>query len=226
MKYAIEPHGFSIVADVLDPAEQQGLLASLGPVDGAGRRGLLASPAVAALAKSARLLDLVRPHLPGEPLPVRVIYFDKSPATNWLVPWHQDLTLAMRARTEAPGFGAWSTKNGVPHVQPPIELLERMLTIRLHLDDTDQANGALRVLPGSHRFGRLSPERIRVLRVEQPEFLCAVPVGGVQLMRPLLLHASSRSTSGRHRRVLHLEYAGFTLPPGLHWHEVVDLAGC
>ncbi len=94
-----------------------------------------------------------------------------------------------------------------------------MLALRLHLDDADESNGALRVLPGSHREGRLAPERIQELRAEQPDFLCAVTAGDALLMRPLLLHTSSRSTSPRHRRVLHIEYAGFVLPEGLEWHE-------
>lgn len=221
MKHEVEPHGFSVASDVLPPAQQQALLAALGPVSGAGRRGLLAVPAVAALACSARLLDLVRPHLSSEPLAVRAIYFDKSPETNWLVPWHQDLTLALYVRMETPGFGPWSNKDGIPHVQPPVDLLQQMLTIRLQLDDADEASGALRVLPGTHRLGRLSSERIQELRAQQLDFLCVASAGDALLMRPLLLHASSRSTSTRHRRVLHIEYAGFTLPPGLQWHEAV-----
>ena len=219
MSYQIERDGFSIVPQVIEVSEQQTLLSLLGPISGAGRRGLLGLPTVAALARSPRLLDLVRPHLPSEPFPVRAIYFDKTAEANWLVSWHQDLTLALRTRAEVAGFGPWSTKEGVPHVQPPAELLQQMLTVRLHLDDTDGLNGALRVLPGSHRLGRLSAESVQELRARQQDHLCAVAAGDVLLMRPLLLHASGRSTSNRHRRVLHIEYAAFTLPPELHWHE-------
>jgi hypothetical protein len=219
MNHAVEQHGFSIVSHAIEATERRELLSTLGPVSGAGRRGLLGLPAVAALARSPRLLDLVRPHLPSDPFAVRALHFDKSPEVNWLVSWHQDLTLALRARVEVPGFGPWSTKSGIPHVQPPVELLRQMLTIRLHLDDADASNGALRVLPGSHRLGRLSSERIRELRAQQSDVLCAVSAGDALLMRPLLLHASSRTASPRHRRVLHIEYAAFSLPPGLRWHE-------
>jgi ectoine hydroxylase-related dioxygenase (phytanoyl-CoA dioxygenase family) len=204
---------------VLDCEQQRELLCALGPVGGAGRRGLLALPAVAKLAASSRLLDLVRPHLPSEPLPVRAIYFDKSPDGNWSVPWHQDLTLALRASVDLPGFGPWSTKDGIPHAHAPVELLQQMVTVRIHLDDADASNGALRVLPGSHRFGRLFPERIRELRTQRSEVLCEVSAGDALLMRPLLLHASSRSRSATHRRVLHIEYAAFRLPDPLDWHE-------
>jgi hypothetical protein len=212
-------NGFAMVPGVLDRAACAELIATLGPVTGAGRRGLLAEPAVRALAQSPRLLELLRPHLDAEPRPVRAIYFDKSPEANWLVAWHQDLTLAVRERVEVEGFGPWSVKEGVPHVQPPVELLGRMLTLRLHLDAADESNGALRVLPGSHRLGRLSATQVQEWRAAQSEVVCTAAAGDGLLMRPLLLHASGRSTSPRHRRVLHLEYAGFALPPELAWHE-------
>ena len=219
MNHGVEQHGFTVVSRAIGADERRVLLSALGPVSGAGRRGLLAVPSVAKLARSPQFLDLVRPHVPSEPFPVRAIYFDKSSDTNWLVPWHQDLTLALRARAEVPGFGPWSIKDGIPHVQPPVELLQQMLTVRLNFDAADDSNGALRVLPGSHRLGRLSAERIQELRNQQSDFLCAVSAGEVLLMRPLLLHASSRSTSTHHRRVLHIEYAAFTLPNELNWHE-------
>ena len=220
MRYAAEPDGFATVSNFLGTIEQKELLDVLGILSGAGQRGLLTVPAVAALARSEPLLDLVRPHVVREPFPVRAIYFDKSPEANWLVPWHQDLTLALRSRVEVSGFGPWSVKDGIPHVQPPVELLEQMLTVRLHLDDADETNGALRVLPGTHRLGRLSPTQIQAQRARQADVICTVVPGDALLMRPLLLHASGRSTSARHRRVLHIEYAAFTLPPELRWQEV------
>ncbi len=216
---SIDLHGFSIFPSVISTSEQQVLISILGPVSGAGRRGLLGIPVIAALARSERLLNLVRPHLLMEPIPVRTIYFDKSAETNWGVAWHQDLTLALRSQIEVSGFGPWSMKEGIPHVQPPMELLQQMLTLRIHLDDANESNGALQVLPDSHRQGRLSSEQIQELRTKHSEFLCTVSAGDVLLMRPLLLHASGRSTSNQHRRILHIEYAGFPLPPGLQWHE-------
>lgn len=160
----MDKKGYAIIPAVMTPGECESLIAALGPVEGAGTRGLMANPAVKQLARNPRILELLRPHLPGEPLPVRTIYFDKSPESNWVVAWHQDLTLALRKRVEIAGFGPWSVKEGVPHVQPPVELLEQMLTIRLHLDDCDEENGALRVVPGSHRMGRLAPRQIQEFR--------------------------------------------------------------
>lgn len=215
----IERDGFAIVSNVLTRAEIESLRNALGPVEGAGRRGLLGVPKIASVACADKILALVRPHLPLEPKPVRGIFFDKSPGQNWQVAWHQDLTLAVRTEMDQPGFGSWSIKNGVPHVQPPDEMLGQMLTVRLHFDAADESNGALRVLPGSHRLGRLSAPQIQTLRNTLPEILCRANAGDALLMRPLLLHASGRSTSEAHRRVLHIEYAGFSLPPPLEWHD-------
>ena len=211
--------GAAILPDVLTAPEVESLIATLGPVTGAGVRGVLRIPAIAELARSPPLLDLARPLLSGNPRPVRAIYFDKSAASNWLVPWHQDLTVAVRERAEVKGFGPWSVKDGVPHVQAPAYLLEKMITIRLHLDPCDENNGALKVLTGSHKFGIIPTKRVKGFSLECPELLCRVGPGGALLMRPLLLHASSRSQDDRHRRVLHIEYAGFDLPKPLQWQE-------
>lgn len=218
-RHTLEKDGFELVSGLLDEKEIAELIAELGPVMGAGKRGLLRQTRVARLANSDSILSKIRPYLPIEPKPVRGIYFDKTPESNWLVSWHQDLTLALRERHDVHGFGPWSTKDGIPHVQPPVTMLERMLTIRLHLDKADESNGALRVLPGSHRFGRLDEDQIRDHRARGDEHVCVASTGDALLMRPLLLHASSRSIVPDHRRILHLEYAGFELPPVLEWSE-------
>lgn len=221
--HTLERDGFELVSGLLDEREVDELISELGPVSGAGERGLLRHTRVARLAHSEPILSKIRPHLPIEPKPVRGIYFDKTPESNWLVTWHQDLTLALRKKQDVPGFGPWSSKEGIPHVQPPVIMLERMLTIRLHLDKADETNGALRVLPGSHRLGRLDENQIRDHRKKDGEHVCEANAGDALLMRPLLLHASSRSIVPSHRRILHLEYAGFELPPVLEWHESASL---
>lgn len=150
--------------------------------------------------------------------PVRSILFDKTAAENWAVPWHQDLTIAVAKRVEVPGFGPWSIKDGLPHVQPPVDLLERMVTLRLHLDDTPAENGALRIIPGSHRHGRLGAEAIQSARGR--EVVCACGAGDILLMRPLVLHASSRSAAPMRRRVIHVEFAPReALDARLEWAE-------
>lgn len=166
----------------------------------------------ARLAAGPRLEALLGPGM----CPVRSILFDKTPEENWPVAWHQDLTIAVEARVEIEGYGPWSHKDGAVHVQPPVKVLESMVTARIHLDETPEGNGALRVVPGSHTRGRLSA----AVRDADDEVVCACGAGDVLLMAPLLLHSSKRSLSPSRRRVLHFEFApASVLDSRLSWHE-------
>ncbi len=213
----IAASGYAVVEDVLSQNTVTELLAAMeqmGDNGGVRKRGgifavrnlLDVSPEVMKLANSDALRELVAPILGVEFFPVRGILFDKIPDANWTVPWHQDLTIAVKDRVEAEGFGPWSTKAGVLHVQPPASVLEHMITVRLHLDDCGEENGALRVIPGSHLHGRIPEEDIPAMR-SGPDVVCTVGRGGALLMRPLLLHASSPSRVPAHRRVVHLDFA-------------------
>lgn len=157
--------------------------------------------------------------LGADAFPVRALLFDKAPAANWKVPWHQDTAIAVAGRMEVPGFIGWSVKDGVTHVHPPVDVLERMVSLRIHLDDCGSDNGPLRVLPGSHRHGKLDDAEIERWRQTTEEVSCCVSQGDVLVMRPLLLHASSPAKSPSHRRVIHLEYARDELPNGMRWFE-------
>ena len=207
---AIEKNGFAVIPDVIAPEVVAGLIRELEGVRSEGvirrqqsiygiRNLLHVAPLVRALADSAPIRSLVEPLLGQEAFVVRSLFFDKSPETNWSVAWHQDLTVAVRERRPVEGFGAWSIKAGVPHALAPVSVLGNMLAVRLHLDDTDSANGALRVLPGSHRFGRLSDEQAERWEQAGSPITCSVAKGGVLVMRPLLLHASSPSLRSAHR---------------------------
>jgi hypothetical protein len=176
-------------------------------------------PEARQVSRNPALLELARSVLGPGARPVRGVLFDKTPDANWKLMWHQDLSVAVRQQLEVPGYGPWSMKGEVVHVQPPVQVLERMLTIRLHLDDCDVDNGPLKVIPGSHRDGRLDAGSTIAWRVAQPEVVCTVPSGGALLMRPLLLHSSGQALSPRHRRVIHLDYAPGRLAEGLEWHE-------
>jgi len=218
--------GFAVVPGVLGAAAVDLLIAAVdraGPLDAVlrregdvyGMRDLLrAIPEVRRLAGSPALLDLVEPVLGPGAFAVRGLLFDKSPGANWGVAWHQDLTISVLGRVASPGFGPWTTKAGIPHVRPPIGVLEAMLTLRVHLDDCGDDQGPLRVLPGSHRGGRARLEAGAAVD-------CLVGRGGVVMIRPLLLHASSAASEPRHRRVIHLEYAAGPLPGGVEWFEAV-----
>lgn len=222
---SFETLGFCIVRDLFPAETIDALTRSISRILGgetlyqaAGSRELTSLvPAVADLARSAPIAGLLESL--GSPCAflVKSLFFDKQPGANWKVPWHQDLTITVKEKKEMPGFGPWSEKAGLPHVQPPASVLERMITLRLHLDECGQDNGPLRVLPGSHRSGVLSAEQIRTWRQESGEVICSVQQGDVLVMRPLLLHASSLAVQPRHRRVTHLEFATDDLPAGLEW---------
>jgi lipoate-protein ligase A len=216
--YSIHPQ--VVPALMLDALRAEAArLAAIEPGAAHGIRDLLRkSP----LVRSASRAPWLRALLPRDVVCVRGILFDKTPETNWLVPWHQDLTLCVRERHETPGYGPWSVKHDVPHVQAPVGLLSRMMTLRLHLDDATLANGALRVLPGSHAYGLLDAEALTAWREREPEAVCEAAAGDVLAMCPLLLHASSKAEckAGGHRRVVHLEFAPSDgLAEGLAWYE-------
>jgi ectoine hydroxylase-related dioxygenase (phytanoyl-CoA dioxygenase family) len=171
--------------------------------------------AVRELANSEIVLPIVQTILGSNAKVVRGIFFDKTPEANWKVPWHQDLTMALQQKIELPGYSAWSIKAGIHHVQPPLKILEQMLTVRIHLDAADESNGALRVIPGSHRSGKIPQPEIS--HHTNFSITCCVNSGDTLLMRPLLLHASSPANSPNHRRVIHLEYCSADLPVELNW---------
>lgn len=150
-------------------------------------------------------------------IPVRGILFDKTPESNWPVSWHQDLTIAVTAKIDLPDYGPWTVKDGIPHVQPPLAILQKMRTIRIHLDDTHADNGALRVIPGSHR--QLNPTSELKHLDSSDQIICECAAGDVLVMSPLVLHASHRAVTPSHRRILHFEYSPEdTLHPELQWH--------
>jgi len=228
---AIERDGYAIVPHVLKPEAVQSVLDDLENVvaheavsqragKAFGIRNLLqVIPAAAALARSERLRSLVEPILGCKARIVRGVFFDKNLTANWKVAWHQDLTIAVGRQVETDGYVSWSTKAGITHVQPPVSVLEKMLALRVHLDDTAESNGALHVIPGSHKHGRLTAQDIQSWKEHHQIITCPVAKGGVMLMKPLLLHASSKASHPEHRRVLHFEYSSSDLPGELAWYD-------
>lgn len=224
---AIEHDGFAITGPVVPQPTVDRLVAELSgltdpEVARGGIRNLLEiSAAVRDLATSAAVRQVAEAVLGPRCFAVRGILFDKTAAANWKVVWHQDLTIAVRARVITAGFGPWSEKAGVVHVQPPIEVLERMLSVRVHLDDCGPDNGPVRVLPRSHRVGGLSASAIEAWRGGSESVECAADRGAILAFRPLILHASSQATVPGHRRVVHIDFAAEELPEPLAWYERV-----
>jgi hypothetical protein len=175
-------------------------------------------PAAANVWRQPPLPDLLAAVLGRDFGLVRTLYFDKPPENTWSLPLHKDMTVAVRDnRLPSQLFGKPTRKAGVPHVEAPQTVLEAMLTMRIHLDDVTEENGPLQVVPGSHLTGtelKLTGTPVSILAER----------GDVLLMRPLLAHGSpaSRPGTGRHRRILHLEFAGCReLPDGFAWHNFI-----
>lgn len=178
-------------------------------------------PKVLNLVLNANFKNLLSEYFGEKYFPVKGIYFDKPPLSTWFVNWHQDLTISVDRKENVPGFTNWTMKAGQQAVQPSVEYLKNILTARIHLDDTDEMNGGLHVIPQSHTRGIIEDAQIKVIREQQASEVCKVKAGGIMFMKPLTLHASYKSLTGNHRRVLHIEFASKELPAGLKWRERV-----
>jgi ectoine hydroxylase-related dioxygenase (phytanoyl-CoA dioxygenase family) len=210
--------GFEVIPDVLADAELTSLIAAGSGLrrGRAGARHLMRDAPVNRVARDRRLVDLASAALASSAEPYRATLFDKSPDANWLVVWHEDTALPLERRHEAEGWGPWSTKEGVVYAHAPASALHHIVALRVHLDDSTSENGPLRVIPGSHELGVLSDAGIRELVARELPHECIVARGGVLVMRPLLVHASSKSAAPARRRVLHIEYAStMRFEPGL-----------
>lgn len=149
--------------------------------------------------------------------PVRALLFDKRDGANWALGWHQDRTIEVADRIEVSGYGPWTMKQGRLHVAPPIALLERMLTVRIHLDPVPADNAPLRVAPGSHRLGFIAEDATDDVVSRCGTDICLADAGTVWFYSTPILHGSARASSGQRRRVLQLDIAADDLPGGLRW---------
>jgi ectoine hydroxylase-related dioxygenase (phytanoyl-CoA dioxygenase family) len=200
-----------IIPEVLGRGDIDALAKELSqtkvPRSRAGVRHAMKLPAVATVARDSRLLEIAEKILRSEAFPFRATLFDKSPTANWLVVWHQDTALPLRERKETPGWGPWSVKDEINYAHAPASALSQVLALRVHLDNSTIKNGPLRVLPRTHTLGVLTDDELHELSNRITAVDCLTPSGGVLAMRPLIVHASSKSQSDSPRRVLHIEYA-------------------
>nr|WP_184203224.1 phytanoyl-CoA dioxygenase family protein [Polymorphobacter multimanifer] len=149
--------------------------------------------------------------------PVRAVLFDKTAGTNWSLAWHQDRTICVERRKELQGFGPWTTKQGMQHVAPPFELLSRMVTLRVHLDDVPATNSPLLIAPGSHKHGRVPVGAIDAVVRQCGTYTCLADAGDVWAYATPILHASEAAAMPARRRVLQVDFAAEDLPGGLEW---------
>lgn len=149
---------------------------------------------------------------------IKAIYFNKTKRDNWSVPWHQDKTIAVKNKVLIPNYKNWTVKQGVPHVQPPLEVLTKLTAIRIALDDSDINNGGLKIIPQTHNLGILDSKAIEQITQRQTPLSLSLKAGDVLMMHPLILHSSPKSISDNSRRVIHLEYSSGKLASELAWY--------
>ncbi|RWW96629.1 phytanoyl-CoA dioxygenase family protein [Flavobacterium cerinum] len=232
-KQEIEKNGFSIIENIYTDIEIQQLTDIIDNTDTSGatfrkstnlfaiRQFLKEMPEISHLLFNNSLKQLIKEVFGEDYFAVKSIYFDKPGESNWFVAYHQDLTISVNTKVEIEGFGPWTTKQNQFAVQPPLELLENIFTIRIHLDETNKDNGALRVISQSHNK--------KIYRAEtidwsiETEITCEVPKGGIMFMKPLLLHSSGKTINNNRRRVIHIEFSNKRLPDGLQWAEKMNI---
>lgn len=228
-KNLIQENGFTVINNIFSEDEIEKISEVIQNIDTsketfrksedlfAIRQFLKEIPKVKDFIFNDNLKEIIKNIFGEEYFAVKSIYFDKPEKSNWYVAYHQDLTISVDKKVELENFGPWTTKQNQFAVQPPLEILENIFTIRIHLDDTDENNGALKVVPKSHSKGIYRPETID-WNVET-ENICNIEKGGIMIMKPLLLHGSNRTTNGKKRRVIHIEFSDKELPQELNWSE-------
>lgn len=204
---SFELNGFVIVNGVLAETDIDELLIELDSerLGRAGARNLMSNKSVAALANDAKLVGLASEIAGKKMQPYKATLFAKMGKANWLVAWHQDTALPIEAAPYDRGWGSGSIKEGITFSHAPAEALFKIVALRLHLDNSTELNGPLRVIPGSHLKRHTEDEQKSW--VGENVVTCCAEKGGVIAMSPLLIHASSKCVSDDPRRVLHIEYA-------------------
>ncbi len=224
MKQKYHKDGYYLIESVLNPESVIRLRNLLSVFDHApnnyGVRDLMNKvPYIKNMASASPLIDIAKEILGCDARPIRSVLFDKIEGANWNVAWHQDTSIALKSKHEISGFGPWSEKQGVIHAEPPVEYLANTLTLRIHLDTANTESGVLRVVPGTHKNGRIKSSNILQTVAKSAVVECNANAGDVLLMNPLLFHSSRKATDPSRRRVIHLEYSAMVLPPPLEWFE-------
>ena len=211
-----EQSGFQIFPAMLAPERLQTIAAALD-ANKTSARQMLQLDWCAALAGELRIALVTAGLIASDFVCVQCTYFEKSVAQNWLVALHQDLGIPVKQRVDNATLSGWSEKDGALFVQPPPEVLAQLVALRFHVDECGAEDGALKLIPGSHRLGRVRESDKARLREQLGEVIAAVEQGGAMAMSPLILHASSKATGGSRRRVLHFVFGPPALPYGLEW---------
>jgi hypothetical protein len=225
----IDLNGFTTIEDVYTRKELNQIVEVIDHADASNatfrkssdlfaiRQFLREIPSIGPILLNENLKKIIHQIFGPDYFVVKSIYFDKPERSNWFVAYHQDLTISVDNKIELENFGPWTVKQNQFAVQPPTEILENIVTIRIHIDDTNEKNGALKVIPQSHLKKIYRPETIDWTK--EKEAVVNVGAGGIMIMKPLLLHSSNRTTNNKKRRVIHIEFSNLELPKGIHWSE-------
>ncbi|MBT1698061.1 phytanoyl-CoA dioxygenase family protein [Fulvivirgaceae bacterium PWU4] len=178
------------------------------------------SDVVRDMAFEPRILNLVKSVIGGAAIPVTAFFLNKTQDNNWTLPWHQDIKVAVDSFAEAEGYSGWTNESGILHVIPPPRFLDKMLSVRFNLDDSDDENGGLQVLPGTHQEGLLSNEDLDHKVKTIAPLLCVSPAGSITLLKALTVHRSEASRTLRNRRILQIEYCGERLHDSLKFYDL------
>jgi hypothetical protein len=200
--------GVAILPPLLTDDECEGLaeLVAAEVPTAAGSRCMLELAEVRETAARLAGHPAVAALLPEGARAIQCALFAKSAATNWYVPPHQDLSVPVALRHQRPGWSGWAVKEGIWFAQPPVATLDGVVALRVQLDPDSANTGPMEVVPGSHRFGRLS--HAEVLAAAHGALVpCHVERGGALAMRPLVVHASGKARAETPRRVLHFVFA-------------------
>lgn len=227
IKSALKTEGFAIIESIYSNAEVAQILNLIGNTDKSNdtfrkssdlfaiRQFLREIPQIKHLVFNDKLQKIISNFFGNDFFVVKSIYFDKPAKSNWYVPYHQDLTISVNKKIVGlENYTSWTTKQNQFAVQPPLQILENIFTVRIHLDETNEYNGALKVIPKSHLRGICSASDFR-----EEEVVCNVKMGGIMIMKPLLLHSSGKTSNEKNRRVIHIEFSNQTLDSALNWAE-------
>jgi len=199
----LKNEGYLVVPNIASIGNCDHAVSMVSDYSEAGNRSFLEKSWCLNLANSIQLKLLgIFPSL-KELSPVQCTLFQKKDDTNWLVSWHQDRSIPQTQMIQTNSEVTVRKKGSLTLLQPQKEVLEKVVAIRLHLDDCSTSNGPLRVIPRSHHRGILCKEAISELKETEKAIEVVAEKGSVLVMKPLLLHASSKSVSGKPRRVLH-----------------------
>ncbi|MES9850580.1 MAG: phytanoyl-CoA dioxygenase family protein [Candidatus Thiodiazotropha sp. L084R] len=224
MKQEYSKDGYYLLQEAFSDKDVSVLQSELsvfeGNINSYGVRDLMSKvPYIKRMVSSSPLNDIAKELLGNKARPVRSIFFDKIKGANWNVAWHQDTSIALKSKHEIKGFGPWSKKQGIVHAEPPVEYLANTVTLRIHLDKTNAETGVLRVVPGTHKDGRIKSSEILKIVENSTVVECDANPGDILLMNPLLFHSSRKATHPHHRRIIHIEYSAMELPQPLEWFE-------